>query len=167
MQKRFEKFARIFSRRHKQTTFSDAGFLGILRVNWQWKRICWLIYTIWTISSVRYINSQSWQLEFVRQADLLFRYLRMGIRYGQLFLICFVFSKMSKEIYKLKYFRSLLKQLTMLMLCLQSDARSTHVYHHTCRSFPVSGMHVYSFYLYLQYLQNVQFCMKCMYLIPI
>ena len=30
---RFENFARIFSRRHKQTTFSDAGFLGILRVN--------------------------------------------------------------------------------------------------------------------------------------
>ena len=30
---RFEKFVRIFSRRHKQTTFSDAGFLGILRVN--------------------------------------------------------------------------------------------------------------------------------------
>ena len=29
---RFEKFARIFSRRHKQTTFSDAGFLGVLRV---------------------------------------------------------------------------------------------------------------------------------------
>ena len=24
-------FARIFSRRHKQTTFSDAGFLGVLR----------------------------------------------------------------------------------------------------------------------------------------
>ena len=31
--KMFEKFARIFSRRHKQTTFSDAGFLGILMVN--------------------------------------------------------------------------------------------------------------------------------------
>ena len=30
---RFEKFARIFSWRHKQTTFSDAGFLGIVRVN--------------------------------------------------------------------------------------------------------------------------------------
>ena len=30
---RFEKFARILSRQHKQTTFSDAGFLGILRVN--------------------------------------------------------------------------------------------------------------------------------------
>ena len=30
---RFEKFARIFSRRHKQTTFSDADFLGILKVN--------------------------------------------------------------------------------------------------------------------------------------
>ena len=30
--KRFEKFARIFSRQHKQTTFSDAGFLDILRV---------------------------------------------------------------------------------------------------------------------------------------
>ena len=29
---RFEKFARIFSRQHKQTTFSDAGFLGVLRV---------------------------------------------------------------------------------------------------------------------------------------
>ena len=29
---RFEKFARIFSRRHKQTTVSDADFLGILRV---------------------------------------------------------------------------------------------------------------------------------------
>ena len=29
---RFEKFARILSRRHKQTTFSDAGFLGVLRV---------------------------------------------------------------------------------------------------------------------------------------
>ena len=29
---RFEKFARIFSRRHKQMTFSDAGFLGVLRV---------------------------------------------------------------------------------------------------------------------------------------
>ena len=28
----FEKFARIFSRRHKQTTFSDAFFLGTLRV---------------------------------------------------------------------------------------------------------------------------------------
>ena len=33
MQNRFEKFARIFSRPHKQTTFSDAGFLGILRVS--------------------------------------------------------------------------------------------------------------------------------------
>ena len=30
---RSEKFARIFSRRHKQTTFSDADFLGVLRVN--------------------------------------------------------------------------------------------------------------------------------------
>ena len=29
---RFEKFARIFSRRHKQTTFSGAGFLCSLRV---------------------------------------------------------------------------------------------------------------------------------------
>ena len=33
---RFEKFARIFSRRHKQTTFSDAGFLGVLRVNYEY-----------------------------------------------------------------------------------------------------------------------------------
>ena len=30
---RFVKLARLFSRLHKQTTFSDAGFLGILRVN--------------------------------------------------------------------------------------------------------------------------------------
>ena len=29
---RFEKSARIFSRRHKQTTFSDAVFLGALKV---------------------------------------------------------------------------------------------------------------------------------------
>ena len=29
---RFEKFARIHSRQHKQTTFSDAGFLGVLWV---------------------------------------------------------------------------------------------------------------------------------------
>ena len=29
---RFEKSARIFNRRHKQTTFSDAVFLGTLRV---------------------------------------------------------------------------------------------------------------------------------------
>ena len=29
---RFEKFARIISRQHKLTTFSDAGFLGVLRV---------------------------------------------------------------------------------------------------------------------------------------
>ena len=33
MQNRFEKSARIFSRQHKQTTFSDAVFLGALRVN--------------------------------------------------------------------------------------------------------------------------------------
>ena len=30
---RFEKFVRIFSRQHEQTSFSDAGFLGVLRVN--------------------------------------------------------------------------------------------------------------------------------------
>ena len=30
---RLKKFARLFSRQHKQTTFSDAGFLGVLRVN--------------------------------------------------------------------------------------------------------------------------------------
>ena len=29
---RLEKFAKLFSRRHKQRTFSDAGFLGVLRV---------------------------------------------------------------------------------------------------------------------------------------
>ena len=29
---RFETFARIFSRRHKETTFSDARFRGVLRV---------------------------------------------------------------------------------------------------------------------------------------
>ena len=30
---RFELFARIFSRRHEQTTFSAAGFLGVLKVS--------------------------------------------------------------------------------------------------------------------------------------
>ena len=40
-QNRFEKFARIFSRRHEQTTFSDAGFLGILRVKQKLKtQVC-------------------------------------------------------------------------------------------------------------------------------
>ena len=29
-----EKFARRCSRRHKQTTFSDADFLGALRIKW-------------------------------------------------------------------------------------------------------------------------------------
>ena len=41
----FEKFARIFSRRHKQTTFSDAVFLGALRVNkllMDYLRLCYL-----------------------------------------------------------------------------------------------------------------------------
>ena len=38
---RFEKSARIFSRRHKQTTFSDAVFLGALRVNMV---ICWKVW---------------------------------------------------------------------------------------------------------------------------
>ena len=32
---KFEKFARRCSRRHKQTTFSDADFLRTLRVNWK------------------------------------------------------------------------------------------------------------------------------------
>ena len=36
---RFEKFARIFSRRYKQTTFSDAGFLCISRV--RLFHLCW------------------------------------------------------------------------------------------------------------------------------
>ena len=33
-------FARIFSRRHKLTTFSDAGFLGILRLKSQFFYVC-------------------------------------------------------------------------------------------------------------------------------
>ena len=36
---RFEKSARIFSRRHKQMTFSDAVFLGTLRV----KQTCYFM----------------------------------------------------------------------------------------------------------------------------
>ena len=42
---RFEKFARIFSRRHKQVTFSDADFLGALRVNTTRTIIFYLYYT--------------------------------------------------------------------------------------------------------------------------
>ena len=41
---RFEKFARIFSRRHTQTTFSDAGFLGVLRVK---------VTTSWSVSLLK------------------------------------------------------------------------------------------------------------------
>ena len=37
----FEKFARIFSRRHKQTTFSDAVFLGALRVKLSGEKQTW------------------------------------------------------------------------------------------------------------------------------
>ena len=36
MQNVFEKFARRCSRLHKQTTFSDADFLGALRVKCFW-----------------------------------------------------------------------------------------------------------------------------------
>ena len=36
---KFEKFARRCSRRHKQMTFSDADFLGALRVKWILKQI--------------------------------------------------------------------------------------------------------------------------------
>ena len=43
---RFEKFARIFSRRQKQTTFSDAGFLGALRANTS-KANC--VYTVYSV----------------------------------------------------------------------------------------------------------------------
>ena len=46
----FEKFAR---RRHKQTTFSDAGFLGALRVN------CNIVISFWFLS----FNVSSLQLE--------------------------------------------------------------------------------------------------------
>ena len=37
---RFEKFARIFSRQYKQTIFSDAGFLDILRVKSLHMQLC-------------------------------------------------------------------------------------------------------------------------------
>ena len=39
---RFEKFARIFSRQHKQMKFLDAGLLGILRVN----RLTWPVFKL-------------------------------------------------------------------------------------------------------------------------
>ena len=40
---RFEIFARIFNRRHKQTIFSDACFLGVLRVKYERISILMLI----------------------------------------------------------------------------------------------------------------------------
>ena len=60
---RFEKSARIFSRRHKQTTFSDAVFLGALRVNvsenllieWPAARFVWYLphlADIWFVSTL-------------------------------------------------------------------------------------------------------------------
>ena len=45
----FEKFARIFNRRHKQTTFSDAVFLGALRVKEtlnQFHTVCYCTITL-------------------------------------------------------------------------------------------------------------------------
>ena len=41
---KFEKFARRCSRRHKQTTFSDADFLGALRVNNDSHHFRWCMY---------------------------------------------------------------------------------------------------------------------------
>ena len=52
---RFEKFARIFSRRHKQTTFSDAVFLGALRV----KTICMTCLSLFSGKNKKAIVSLS------------------------------------------------------------------------------------------------------------
>ena len=43
---RFEKFARIFSRRHKQTTFSDAGHLRVNSVSYLFQNLNNSIFTI-------------------------------------------------------------------------------------------------------------------------
>ena len=43
----FERVARIFSRRHKQTTFSDAVFLGALRVKCSQLKKKLFVLTVW------------------------------------------------------------------------------------------------------------------------
>ena len=54
---RFEKFARVFSRRRKQTTFSDVGFLGVLRVNpFMLSEFAYLNYSDTSISNSRSIR---------------------------------------------------------------------------------------------------------------
>ena len=75
---RFEKFARIFSRRHKQTTFSDAVFLGALRVN----GVSTLFYPLIQYSIFEYPNQMiKWQekcrlnlLKEVKMKDYMYSY---------------------------------------------------------------------------------------------
>ena len=60
---RFEKFARIFSRRQKQRSFSDTGFLGILRVK------CILIHLVISTPFLYWTNMRSVVLTvIIRQA---------------------------------------------------------------------------------------------------
>ena len=65
---RFEKFARIFSRRHKQTTFSDAVFLGALRVKGSFgiesfiqTTYFWQNRTTWPLYQVSFLKPQNFQ----------------------------------------------------------------------------------------------------------
>ena len=67
---RFEKFSRIFSRQHKQTTFWNAGFLGILRVNLYH---CLGRFSRWQIDSFFFFSYFSHTLDFEIHADCFLR----------------------------------------------------------------------------------------------
>ena len=71
---RLENFARIFSRRHEQTTFSDAGFLGVLRVKIELYKRTASINIFKTLQKVR--GSQALSLCSLQMDRFLLRWYR-------------------------------------------------------------------------------------------
>ena len=69
---RFEKFARIFSRRHKQTTFSDAVFLGALRVKQGYRYFSFIQQLfVSLINAVLSFQQWWWWIKYIKSNHLL------------------------------------------------------------------------------------------------
>ena len=75
---RFEKFARIFSRPHKQMAFSDAGFLGVLKV--KFSALCYrkvkftALCFIWENNDPGLTSTPFTQVSVVTHGSLVFHY---------------------------------------------------------------------------------------------
>ena len=91
---RFEKFARIFSRRHKQTTFSDAGFLGILWLKYiavkglieqtaeltqRFVKSCWGTSGGWKTWSYKTTTMECWSIYFRHCAVIIHRPINLRV----------------------------------------------------------------------------------------